>query len=234
MGAMVEAPTNLPVEDRFSRHVGLVLVEAVLAEPRGTDHGPEQTTDRPSRESPALPPRVSRPGPGGGTGYAFPSAGQRVSRYLDRAVGPGAWFSSAARAAVDHAGDEPGEWEQGAEGYGKRFGSRLGLNFLTETTRYGVSESLRLDLGYEPCGCKGFFRRFGHALKETLVARRPNDATVADVSAFVSPYAGAMIGVHSWYPERFSWKDGLRIGTRQLATEPARNLLREFFPGLFR
>jgi hypothetical protein len=166
--------------------------------------------------------------------YVFPTAEERFRRYLNNSVGTGALFGPAIRAATDQANGVPEEWGSGAEGYAKRYGSRLALNLLTEATRYGASEAFRMDTGYKRCDCKGFVPRFGHALKESVIARRPNGRVVPDVPTFISPYTSAMIGVHSWYPDRFNWKDGVRIGTMQLAAEPIVNVFREFFPRFFR
>jgi hypothetical protein len=41
-------------------------------------------------------------------------------------------------------------------------------------------------------------------------------------------YTGAIIAHETWYPDRYSYKDGLRSGTTTLLTGFGINVLREF------
>lgn len=48
------------------------------------------------------------------------------------------------------------------------------------------------------------------------------------VPRFAGAYTGAIVAREAWYPERYSYKDGLRSGTRSLLSGFAINLAREF------
>ena len=67
------------------------------------------------------------------------------------------------------------EWGQGAEGYGRRFGSDFAIAAISTTTRYALSEAFKEDTLYYRCECKGVFPRLRHAVISTLTARRGED-----------------------------------------------------------
>jgi hypothetical protein len=72
--------------------------------------------------------------------------------------------------------NKPPEWLQGGEGYARRFGSAWGQIFITDTVRYGLGETMRLDVSYHKCGCTGVVPRAAHAFKEAYLARQRADA----------------------------------------------------------
>jgi hypothetical protein len=41
-------------------------------------------------------------------------------------------------------------------------------------------------------------------------------------------YTGAIVARETWYPDRYSYKDGLRSGTKSFITGFGINLVREF------
>ena len=131
-------------------------------------------------------------------------------------------------AGIDQWSDSPEEWGQGAKGYGKRFASGLGRNAIQQTVTYGLDEALQLDTGFERSKRKGFFPRFKDALLETVTSRTKSGNRVFSVPRFAGVYTGSVIAAETWYPERYSYKDGLRNGTRTLVTSFGINLMREF------
>ena len=118
------------------------------------------------------------------------------------------------------------------EAYGKRFGSNLAIAAVTTTTRYALAEAFREDTVYYRCECKGFFRRFQHAMISTVTARRGEDGhRQLSFPAIVAPYAGTMTAVYAWYPARYGPKDALRMGNYNLLAFAGENLALEFIYG---
>jgi hypothetical protein len=148
------------------------------------------------------------------------------------AVGPYTIVGVAAVAGINQVSNEPPEWKQGAEGYGKRFGSTFGIATVSTTTRYALGEALREDTMYYRCECKGLLPRLGHAVFSSFTARRGDDGhrTFA-ISSLVSPYAGTMTAVYAWYPNRFGPEDAFRMGNYNLLLNVSKNVVLELFYG---
>jgi hypothetical protein len=126
----------------------------------------------------------------------------------------------------------PPEWKQGAEAYGKRFGSNFGIAGITTTTRYALAAAFREDTLYYRCQCKGVLPRLSHAIISTFSARRgDNGHRVFSVAAVVAPYAGTMTAVYGWYPDRYGAKDALRMGNYSLLGYVGGNIALEFLYG---
>ena len=160
--------------------------------------------------------------------YVFPTPEERLKRYVKRTVGPGRLAWTAATAGIDQWRDHPTEWGQGAKGYGRRFASGFGKNAIQQTVTYGLDEVMDLDTGFQRSKRQGFFPRMKDALIQNVTSRTKSGNRVISVPRFAGVYAGAVIASESWYPERYSYKDGLRSGTRTLLTGFGINLVREF------
>jgi hypothetical protein len=161
--------------------------------------------------------------------YVPPSPMARFNNYANAAVGPYAILGSALSAGIDQQSNTPPEWRQGATGYGKRFGSSFGISAVGATTRYALSSAVGEDTAYYRCDCSGFLPRLRHAVISSITARRGADGhRVFSVSAAMAPYAGSMTAVYGWYPDRYGYKDGLRIGSYDLLGSMAGNIAREF------
>ena len=160
--------------------------------------------------------------------YVFPDKGERFKRYVNSTVGPFRLARTAASAGIDQWSDNPEEWGQGMKGYGKRFASGLGRNAIQQTITYGLDSALTLDTGFQRSKREGFFPRFKDALLENVTSRTRSGKRVISAPRFVGVYSGAMIASETWYPERYSYKDGLRSGTGTLLAGFGINLIREF------
>jgi hypothetical protein len=160
--------------------------------------------------------------------FVFPTRRERFNRYLKSTVGPFALARSAVSAGIDQWRDHPEEWQQGASGYGKRFASGFGQNAIQQTVTYGIDSAFGLDTGFQRSKRKGFFPRMTDALVENLVSRTRSGKRVISVPRFAGAYSSGLISHAAWYPERYSYKDGLRSGTRSMVAGFALNLVREF------
>ena len=161
--------------------------------------------------------------------YVRPPQTTKLRNYAFDAFGPYPIVGAAIAAGINQAENTPPDWKQGAEGYGKRFGSDFGIAAVTTTTRYALSEAFKEDTLYYRCECKGLFPRLRHAVISTLTARRGEDGhRVFSFPALVAPYAGTMTAVYAWYPGRYDAKDGFRIGNYSLLGYVGGNIALEF------
>jgi hypothetical protein len=164
--------------------------------------------------------------------YIRPTEKIKLRNYVFDAFGPYPIVGAGFAAGINQAYRTPPEWEEGAEGYGKRFGSDFAIAAVSTTTRYMFAQALHEDTLYYRCECKGFLPRLGHAMISTFTARRGDDGhRVFSVSALVAPYAGTMTAVYGWYPDRFNAEDGFRMGNYSLIGYAGGNLGLEFLYG---
>ena len=160
--------------------------------------------------------------------YVFPTAEERFKRYVKDTVGPWRLLRTGAAAGIQQWRDSPEEWGQGAEGYGKRFASNFGRNAVQQSVTYGLDSALKLDTGFQRSKREGFGARLKDALLQNVTSRTKSGKRVVSVPRFAGVYTGAIVSTEAWYPERYSYKDGLRHGTATLLTGFGINVVREF------
>jgi hypothetical protein len=162
--------------------------------------------------------------------YTRPTQTTKLRNYFFDAFGPYPVVGAAAVAGINQAGNAPPAWAQGAEGYGKRFGSAFAIAAVSTTTRYALAAAFKEDTLYYRCECTGTFPRLKHAVISTVTARRGEDGhRVFSFAALAAPYAGTMTAVYGWYPGRFGAKDAFRMGNYSLLSYMGGNIALEFF-----
>jgi hypothetical protein len=160
--------------------------------------------------------------------YVFPTSKERFNRYVLSTVGPMRLVRTGAAAGISQWRDKPEEWGQGMKGYGKRFASGLGKNAIQQTVTYGLDEALHLDTGFQRSKREGLFPRLKDALAQNVTSRTRSGNRVISVPRIAGVYTGAIVATETWYPERYSYKDGLKHGTTTLLTGFGINVVREF------
>jgi hypothetical protein len=188
----------------------------------GGGAGPETTTTKTEKAD------TVKPDPDPYKTYVFPTQRERFDRYVKDTVGPLSLTRSAVSAGLDQWRDSPEEWEQGMKGYGRRYASRFGRNLVQHSVTYGLDEALGLDTGFQRSTDEGFGARVKHAFLETITSRTKSGKRVVSAPRLAGVYTGAIVATEAWYPERYSYKDGLRMGTSSLITNFGINLVREF------
>jgi hypothetical protein len=192
----------------------------------------QSTTDVGSSSSTSASPSPSTTPPHLDLTYQRPTEKTKVRHYLFDALGPFPIAAAAIVGGFDQAYKTPPEWGQGGGAYGERVGSYFGIAMVTTTTRYGLAEAFREDTIYYRCECKGLFRRLGHAVISTVTGRYGDDGHQRlSLPSLVAPYAGTMTGIYAWYPGRYDYKDGLRMGNYDLLAFVGGNIAREFIYG---
>jgi hypothetical protein len=172
---------------------------------------------------------TTRPDPDPYEQYVYPTNGERFDRYVKDTVGPIRLVTTAAAAGFSQWRDTPEEWGQGMKGYGRRYASSFGRNLIQQTVTYGLDEAFDLDTGFQRSNREGVGARVKHAFLETITSRTKSGKRVLSAPRLAGVYTGAIVATETWYPERYSYKDGLRIGTGTLITGFGFNLVREFF-----
>lgn len=161
--------------------------------------------------------------------YVFPTNRERFNRYVKDTVGPFRLARTAFSAGLDQWRDTPEEWGQGMKGYGKRFASGWGRSAIQTTVTYGLDEAFDLDTGFRKSNRDGVGARVKHAFLETITSRTRSGKRVLSAPRLVGVYTGSVIASETWYPERYSYKEGLRHGNTSMLTSFGINLVREFF-----
>jgi hypothetical protein len=162
--------------------------------------------------------------------YVRPTERTKVNNYAFDTFGPYPIAGAALAAGINRWTNSPPEWSQGAEGFGKRFGSDFAIATIGTTTRYGLAQAFKEDTLYYRCECSGPFPRLRHAVISTLTGRRGEDGhRFFSFSMLAAPYAGSMIAVYGWYPDRFGAKNGFRMGNYSLLSYMGGNIVLEFF-----
>jgi len=161
--------------------------------------------------------------------YIRPTQKTKIRNYAFDTFGPYPIAGAAFAAGIGQAYNTPPEWQQGAEGYGKRIGSAFGIAAVSTTTRYGLAQAFKEDTLYYRCECKRVYPRLRHALISTLTARRGEDGhRVFSFPALIAPYAGTMTAVYAWYPGRYNGEDAFRMGNYTMLGYVGGNLALEF------
>jgi len=92
---------------------------------------------------------------------------------------------------------------------------------------YGLSEAMAVDSRFHKSRAHGFVPRAGDAMLQSVTSRRANGSRVAS-APLLAGYAAGGVGVMTWYPDGYTWKDGVRYGGLALASRAGINLIREF------
>jgi hypothetical protein len=164
--------------------------------------------------------------------YVPPTQAQRFRNYTWNALGPVAFAGSSFAAAIDQGFNFPHEWGQGADAYGARVASNLGISLVTATAQYSLAEAFHEDTAYYRCACKGFFPRFWHAAVSTVASRRGADGHYAFSPALsFSPFVGPMLAANSWIPGHDGPTLGFNMGVHNLMGQFGQDEALEFLYG---
>lgn len=161
------------------------------------------------------------------TVYVRPDKNERAVHYFKSMFGPQALAKRIAGAGISTWRNSPREWGGQWEGFGKRFASRTGTSVISNTTRFGLEEAFKLDSRYFRSR-GGVGAKIKNAVTGPFVARNEHGKKVFGFPRLVGTYTGNIIAAETWYPARYSWKDGARGGTISIGTSVLFNLFKEF------
>jgi hypothetical protein len=185
-------------------------------------------TELPKTEQPAVPvapvtPAVSAPDP--------PDRG-----FWRDLISPRALLATAPGTVLDQIHEFPKEWGEGVPAAEKRAASLYGQFVIGDLIERGVKVIDKENTHYRRLAAGSFFRRMGHAIAFTVVARTPNGFSPA-YATLANDYGSWAIAT-LWSPRSlrnpasiFEW------GTGNVGVRAGGNFLREFWPdlkGIFR
>jgi hypothetical protein len=164
--------------------------------------------------------------------YLPPTETQKFHNFAWNALGPVAFAGSSFAAAIDQGFNFPRAWGQGANAYGARVASNLGISLVTATAQYSLAEAFHEDTAYYRCTCTGFFPRFWHAAASTVAARRGSDGHASlSIALTISPFIGPMVAANTWIPNHNGPVLGFHMGTHNLLGQFAQDEALEFVYG---
>lgn len=161
-------------------------------------------------------------------GYVRPDSKTRQKRYVNSMFGPMALGKNVVSAGWATWRNSPEEWGPHWEGFGRRFASSLGKGIIKNTVSYALDESFKLDSHYYRSKDKSVGAKIGNALISPVTARDKNGKRVFGFPRILGTYTASVIAAETWYPARYTYKDGLKNGTISLGMNAAFNLVKEF------
>src|SRR5713101_2412154 len=163
------------------------------------------------------------------------SVKQKFELFADESVAPSRFLSSAAGAGISQARNSLDAYGQGAEGYGKRFGSSMATaasnNFFGT---FVMSSLLHRDPRYFVTLHGGAGHRIGYALSRIVVARTDEGKDAANWAGMLGPLLAESLA-NNYLPvkEQTAGRTFQRYGIR-IGLNTASNALREYWPTIFR
>jgi hypothetical protein len=157
---------------------------------------------------------------------------ERTRLYGKTMINPLGYLKAGASAGIDQWHDKPYEWEQGASGYGKRYGNIFGQYTIQRTVTYGVGSVLHEDNRYFNSGKTRFWPRIGYAISSGILARHDDGARHISVSQLGGVAAGAFLSRYWLPPSQSSPGDGAVSFGITMASNMGFSIAKEFIPDL--
>jgi hypothetical protein len=160
--------------------------------------------------------------------YVRPNGKTRFKRYANSMFGPISLGKDVALAGISTWRNSPEEWGPHWEGFGKRVASNLGKGIIKNSIQFGLDEAFTLDSHYYRSKDRSFGAKVSNAFVSVVTARDRNGGRTLGFPRIVGTYSSSVIAAETWYPSRYTWKDGLKNGTISLAFTGVFNLVKEF------
>lgn len=125
-------------------------------------------------------------------------------------------------------------WGQGAEGFAKRFGTRVAQSFTKGTSQAIVGALFKEDPRFYESRKEGFWPRFGFAVTHTFIVKNNNGNQQFSVGRVAGAFSSGFIGM-AWTPDPINTTQAslVRTGTA-MSGELAGSLWKEFEPDLMK
>jgi hypothetical protein len=162
------------------------------------------------------------------------SAGQKFQLFVDNSISVHTITWAMLGSAVGQADDSPTGYEQGWDGYAKRFGSSMGRQASGEFFgTFIIASALHEDPRFYPESNPTFFHAVKYSLQRLFVTRNDDGRDVTNWSGLVGPAMGEGLANVYWPDRNRTVGDTfLRYGL-DLATKAGGNMAREYWPVLY-
>ena len=158
---------------------------------------------------------------------------ERAAHYALSLFGPQAFLFSAASAGSGQAQNSPKEWQQGPEGFGKRFGSHYAGHIIGRTIESGAACLFHEDNRYLRSGKTGL-GRLSYAITSAFLARHDDGSRFVSFSA-IGGTAGSAFISRTWQPRgSTSMGDGATTFGINMGIRVGLNVARELLAGFLR
>jgi hypothetical protein len=137
-------------------------------------------------------------------------------------------------AGLGQASDSDPSYGQGAQGYGKRYGTAYGDNLIENFMASAALPSLlHQDPRYYQLGHGGFRKRAIHALSRVVIARSDSGQTQFNYSEILGAGSAAAISTYAYHPQsERSFGNVGSVWVTQMGWDAATYMVKEFWPDL--
>ena len=160
--------------------------------------------------------------------YVRPTGKTRFKWYVNSMFGPVSLGKDVALAGISTWRNSPEEWGPHWEGFGKRAASNLGKGIIKNSVQFGLDEAFSLDSHYYRSTDRSIGGRVKNAFVSVVTARDKTGNRTFGFPRIAGTYSSSIIAAETWYPSRYTWKDGLTNGTISLGFTGVFNLVKEF------
>ena len=160
--------------------------------------------------------------------YVRPTSEERRRRYIRSVVGPVAFGRYTAIAGILTGRNAPSEWGGKWDGFGRRFASSIGESAIKNTVKYGLDEALEVDSQYYLSRNRRPIARARNAVFSSVTSRNRNGRRVIGIPQIAGHLAANVASAELWYPQRYTYRHGLKGAAISLAVDAGINLFREF------
>jgi len=160
---------------------------------------------------------------------------QKFQLFVDNSVSVNAIMESALGSAIGQADDSPTGFGEGWNAYGKRFGSSLARGASGEFFgTFVLASALHEDPRFFPQRHPGLARGVKYSVRRIFVTRSDDGREVKNVSGLLGPLLGESLANAYWPDRNRTAGDTLFRYGLDLASRVGGNLLREYWPVIYR
>jgi len=160
--------------------------------------------------------------------YVRPNGKVRFNKYVKDMFGPAAIIKAVGNAGISTANSSPTEWGPHWDGFGKRVASNFGRDIISNTVKYGLDEAFTLDSRFYPSKKRDVRSRISNAVMSPVTTRNENGKRVLGFPHIIGVYTAGVVAAETWYPARYTYKDGLKMGSISLGMSAVYALVKEF------
>ena len=144
-------------------------------------------------------------------------------------------ISAGIDAGINQATDTPNGWEQGGEGFAKRYGAAVGDKVASDFLKtFALPVIFKQDPRYFRKGTGSTGGRAGYAMSRIFVARSDSGKKMFNISEVLGSMMSAAL-VNAWYPDQDrKMEDTLYRGGARLGVSMGLNIFKEFVPEITR
>jgi hypothetical protein len=158
------------------------------------------------------------------------SVGGKFHSRIVQSLGLRGVLGAAIGASIGQGTNTPGEWGQGAEGFGKRFASGFGGNVARQSFTFALEAATHEDPRYFPSTETAKKARLWNVVKQTFLCKKDSGDSSFAYARIVSAFGTGQF-VNIWQPKSINGvSNGIERGFISLGADAASNLMYEFLP----